>query len=670
MPVHSCAFVSGDNRTRMGVEGNLMATHDLSKFSWTLSGWRPYSWRLGSPGADWDTQPDVGPVEARVPASVQQCLLEAGILEDWHVGLNSRHCEWVEHRHWVFTTGIPAGLLEPGERVVLDAQGLDHAGWVLVDGQEAAHFSGSLVPHRFDLTQRLGDGQSHRLSILFEEPPREQGQMGYTSRSRHFKARYNYSWDWCPRFVPIGVWDTLTLKAGWNAAIELTSMEATLEEDNQTGRMELSVSVAAAAGGCQVTARILDEDREIASSTVPVESGTGRVSIESIPVEPWWPNGEGKSRLYDVAVSVHNADGEAVWECRRRAGFKRVQWLPCEGAPDGAEPWLCEVNGRPVFLQGVNWTPARVGYHDTTVDEYATLIGLYREMGCTCLRVWGGAILEKEVFYDLCDEAGILVWQELPLSSSGIENAPPDGGAVIAKVCAIAESYIRRRAHHVSFLLWSGGNELTVERDGVQQPADYTHPCMAALRGAIRSNDPNHRFIPTSPSGPRFSAAREEFAQGVHHDVHGPWGIEGFVKDLDDWRAYWKEDDALFRSEVGMPGAADTALIARYSDGMQVVPAEGEYWRHTAAWWTQWARVKDRVAEGNVEAYVELTQREQAEAYATAAASCKERFPRCGGFLVWMGHDCFPCPANNSIIDFDRNPKPAYHALEKVFQGE
>ena len=653
-----------------------MAVVDLSDQPWTVAGWRPFCWRMGkSAETGGGMKPDIAPVPAAVPGSVQQTLLDAGIIEDWHVGLNSRLCEWVEHRHWDFTTELPAGLVSPGEAVFLDAQGLDYWGWVLVDGEEVARFQGALIPHRIDLSDALGDGAAHQLSIVFEEPPREQGQFGYTSRSRYFKPRYNYSWDWCPRFVPIGVWDSLSLVTGPETRFDLAGMRATLADDNQTGRVDLTVEVVPRQlhddAAITLEAVVTRDDCELARASMTTGPGSNRITLDGLQVEPWWPNGAGDQPLYNVTVEARSTDGALLWSQQRRAGFKRVEWMPCEGATPDAEPWICTVNGKAVFLQGVNWSPLRVGYPDTTDAEYARLVELYRDMGCTAVRVWGGAILEKACFYDLCDAAGILVWQEFPLSSSGIDNLPPDDPDVIADMTRIAASYIRRRSHHVSLLLWSGGNELLQfpegKTEGMGAPVDCTHPCIAALRDLVAKEDPGHRFIATSPSGPSAWGTDEGWGKGVHHDVHGPWGMGGTYKDMDAWRAYWAKDDALFRSETGMPGACDAALLERYCGGMQVFPPEGEYWRHTAAWWTEWLRLEGPMKGKSLADYVGLTQHEQAEAYAVAATACKDRFPRCGGFLIWMGHDCFPCPTNNSVIDFERNPKPAYHALKEVF---
>ncbi|MBN2312169.1 MAG: hypothetical protein JXR94_24535 [Candidatus Hydrogenedentes bacterium] len=652
-----------------------MAVVDLSGLDWTVAGWRPFCWKLGhSAETDWAMGPDVGPIEAAVPGSVQEALLRAGLLPDWNEGVNSRACEWVEHRHWQFETVVPAGSVGRGEQARLMASGLDYAGWVLVDGQEVDRFQGALTSHRFDLTESLGDGKEHRLGIVFEEPPREQGQFGFTSRSRFFKSRYNYSWDWCPRIVPIGIWDGLNLESGPSLVFEIQRIHAALSPDSRTGSLEIILETDEelwdSCEKCTIVATVRDGDTEIEQASFEPGEGFHTLMLDGLRVEPWWPNGEGDAKTYTLDIEARDSTGTAVWADRRTVGFKRVKWIPCEGAHEDAEPWVCKINGKPVFLQGANWVPPRASYADATAEEYAELVGLYRDMGCNLLRVWGGGILEKSAFYDACDKAGILVWQEFPLSSSGIENAPPEDPAVIKNLVLIANSYIRRRAHHVSLLLWCGGNELFSKPNGNDRPADYSHPCIAALKELVEREDPGRRFLPTSASGPRFYGNPEDNGKGVHHDVHGPWGLGSF-DDLAAWRAYWEADDALFRSEVGMPGAASPEQFQRYARDVELWPPTTDYWKHCSAWWVQWDRFKERLkklgAQKGLAQYIRLTQEQQAEAYAIAAQCCKSRFPKCGGFVIWMGHDCFPCPANNSVIDFLRRPKPAYHALKQVF---
>jgi beta-mannosidase len=487
------------------------------------------------------------------------------------------------------------------------------------------------------------------------------------------KPRYNYGWDWCPRFVPIGIWGELTLEYGDSLSFELTDVESELKEDNTTGRLSLAIDADGDVSSDEVelVAVLMDGNDQIACVSRFVTPGEHTLDFEPLSIEPWWPNMMGQAKVYELKVSAIKND-QTVWSQYRNIGFKRIKWLPCQDAPAEAKPWICEVNGMTVFLQGVNWTPLDANYIDTPDEQYEEVISLYCDMGCNIFRVWGGGIIEKEVFYQLCDQNGILVWQDFPMSSSGIENYPPDDEAFISDLTVVAKSYIHRLKHHVSLLLWSGGNELT-ERDKVGTPIDKNHPCIVAMRKVVEEYDASRRFVETSPSGPRFQAHPDDYGKGMHHDVHGPWGFDAkVIRGLDAWFRYWKDDDALFRSEVGMPGAANLETIKQYDDGM-VWPPEGAYWFHTAAWWTQWKQFKpilqDKSEESGLPEYIRLTQEQQAKAYEVAAKRCKERFPQCGGFIIWMGHDSFPCPANNSVIDYARKIKPAYYALKDIFRN-
>jgi beta-mannosidase len=642
---------------------------DLLARTWRLRGWRPFAWQLSySMELRSELHNDVPPLTATVPGSAHTALLAAGWIQDWNRGLDSLLCEWVEHRHWDFTTEIASGEIAAGQRVALLAEGLDYSGWILVDGKTAATFKGALVPHTIDLTTQLADGRAHTLALIFDTPPPEQGQIGFTSKSTFFKPRNNYSWDWCPRMVPVGIWDSLALQVGEPVA-ELTRLSALLNDNLSIGKVIATISTQR--DGVATTIRLLRDGTEVTALDTQLTAGENRIELEVHDVALWWPATHGQQALYEVHVA---AGGMPV--AQRRVGFRRLRWLPCEGAPAGADPWICEINGKPIFLQVVNWTPIRLDYHATTGDDYRRRISLYREMGCNLLRVWGGAYPEREIFFDLCDGAGLLVWQEFPLSSSGIDNWPPEEPQAIDDLCGIGRAMVRRRRHHACLALWCGGNELQHapgRKDGIGIPVTLDHPCIAALTRLVAEEDPGTRFLPTSSSGPRFMAAQADFGKGLHHDVHGPWNLES---ELTAWEKYWTADDSLFRSETGMPGAAPLALILHYCGDANPWPpnATNPYWLHTGAWWLQWDRFRAEL-EGlsgpeGLKRYVTLSQDLQAQALTIAARACRDRFPRCGGFLLWMGHDSFPCPVNTSIIDFDGNPKPAYHALKEIFTGK
>ena len=660
---------------------------DLSQLDWTLRGWRPHVWKLGKSVETGEVMStDIAAMPAQLPGSVQGNLKRAGILPDWNVGLNSLLCEWAEHRHWDFSAHLSAEemtrVLAGGERVFLCAESLDYSGWILVNDVEVAQFRGAMIPQRIELTPFLKSGEAARLSIVFDAPPEEQGQIGYSSRSKFFKPRYSYSWDWCPRLVPAGVLAPFELKSGRDLAVSVQRVLATLGDDNAHGDLQIEIGfdqeLSPNLKDAEVEAVLRDFDgKEIARKTSRVlADGGATIEFSDLPVQPWFPNGSGAQPLYDLEIVAKSGGAEISYETRK-IGFKRIEWRACEGAAENALPWICVANGTPVFLQGMNWVPPQLNYLDATNSEYSRLLETYREMGCNILRVWGGAILGTPHFFNECDRLGIFVWQEFPLSSSGVENEPPSDPQVLAELEKIATSYVRRRRDHVSLLFWCGGNELQARgEDGIEKPCDESFAALAMMRDVVAREDGVTRYVATSSTGPEFYAFPKNFGKGVHHDVHGPWGWSGVEGGtMESWREYWENDDALFRSEVGMPGAMSVELIRKYAGHEELWPPTTRLWKHSCAWWIQWARYRDKIdtsaeEETQLAQYVEITQREQAEALSFAAQRSKERFPRCGGFMLWEGHDLFPCLNNNAIIDCEGNLKPAAVALGKVFRGE
>ena len=643
---------------------------DLSEKAWRLRGFTPYGAELGeSMELGLSLPPDHPEVAARLPGSVQEALRLAGDLPDWNAGLRGRECEWVENREWVFDTDLGPEPCGEGRRLVLRCDGMDGVGEVTFNGHTVGAFANAYVPHRFDLTPWLRVGSENRLALVFRPPPRWLGQTGYTSRMRDLKPRFNYTWDWTPRMVQQGVWDRIGLEVIDEAEPTLSDLRIDATYDPGSGTGKVSVRVAASGGTSRIAAAsIALGGRSLDAAEAALDGGVASFELTVPQARPWLPNGSGEAVLYDVSVELR--DGDAACEShRRRVGFRRIEWRACEGAPAGADPWLLHVNGEAVFCQGVNWTPIRCNFAEVTPEMIRDRVRTYRDMGCNLLRVWGGAVLESESFYDACDEMGLMVWQELPLSSSGLENWPPEDEAFGEKMQRIAESYVRRRHHHASLIMWCGGNELMGgpdgARHGVGRPVDLSHPLMAKLSATFQTIDPDRRFIPTSSLGPRFNAHPDEFGTGVHWDVHGPWKIES--------EAYWSADDALFRSEVGAPGASPAELIRRYADGLATMPANlsSPLWRRSS-WWIDWDRFLAESGHGEdatLEQFVAWSQADQATGVRRAAASCKRRFPRCGGVVIWMGHDCFPCCANTSVLDFEGRRKPAADALAEVFHA-
>ncbi len=509
------------------------------------------------------------------------------------------------------------------------------------------------------------------LQIWFQLSPRWLGEFGYTSQIKEWKPRFNYYWDWISRLVQIGIWDRITLEIVRDGEIVGLKCLTGASPASKEGSVQLSIAVN---GGKYLRAVLKDGDRILREQTVAVGDGATELSWNNLPVELWWPVGLGSQRLYPLQVQLLDQEKRCLDSRDIRVGFRHIEWKRTRGAPQAAPPYLCVVNGKELFLFGVNWTPIRPNFADLQDEDHRKRLLVYQDIGVNMLRVWGGGFLERESFYDICDEKGLLIWQEFPLCSSGLDNFPPDDPTSMEQMSAIAESYIRRIQHHVSLFLWCGGNELKDNRMGHETGQSTLtigkHPLIVKLGEIVRREDPSRSFLPTAPYGPIGTFELSSCGKAAHWDVHGPYKLDGPPDG--QWRDLWQHDDAMFHSEMGAPSTSSAEIIRRFKGNLNELPGthENPLWNRQP-WWVDWPRFAQEKGHepASLEEFVTWSQQRQAEALTIAVSAAKSRFPACGGLILWMGHDAFPCTANTSIIDFDGNPKPAALALKNMLRN-
>jgi beta-mannosidase len=648
-------------------------TYDLSQLPWKLYSFEPFIENALAQLTDYaqSTDAEIRGIPAPVPGSVQLALLNAGVIKDWNVALNARDCEWVENRDWVYQTAIPDEWIKDAGQIRLHCAGLDYTGSVMLNGQVVKPFKGSFIPYSFDLKPHLKPS-GNLLQILFTPPPRWLGEFGYCSRMTEWKVRFNYYWDWISRLVQCGIWGEINLQVIRGA--EIAIWRSTSDADLATGKGILNLSGSVRGGGT-LRIRLSQGDRTIREASLDASAFQQGLRWNDLPIELWWPNGMGAQPLYDLTCELLDREGRSVELQSRRVGFRHIEWRRTKNAAPSADPFLCVANGRELFLFGVNWTPIRPNFADLKEQDYTKRLDVYRDCAMNVMRVWGGGFLEKEWFYNGCDERGLLVWQEFPLSSSSIDNYPPGDPATVEAMGAIAESYIALRQHHASLLLWCGGNELSDNRIHPDDPTAVTlaHPVMARFAQLVARDDPSRRFYITAPYGPEINFTPQNCGKGIIWDTHGPYDVDGPMGPSGiSWKHLWEIDDAMFHSELGVPSASSAALIRRYKGDLPEMPAthDNPLWNRQPWWinWNQFAVEKGREPR-NLEEFVDWSQARQAAGLAMAARMLLARYPACGGMILWMGHDAFPCTANTSIVDFDGNPKPAAIELGKIFRS-
>lgn len=642
---------------------------NLSSLDWILTGTHPYYWKL-------DEQMNTGkiiqfsnpPIKANVPGSVQKALLDSGVINDWNYGLNSNGIEWIENRHWIYQTNLPGEFFSNKERkYILNCLGLDGEGEIWLNGNKVGTFGSAFISYKFDIKPYINT-DNNILSIIFYSPEKYQGQVYWTSKTKLIKPRFYYNWDWCPRLVQIGIWDNIYIESLDD--FDLSTLLTFTDVDLKLKKGLIFFKDLFWNNSCRLHVILKDLTNNILVDTI-LDNDLSKgyfLSINNILL--WNPNGKGKQYLYSLECELIDNKNNILDRVIRKIGFRKIEWNSCKKHSSDSLSWLCKINGEPVFLQGFNWTPVKVMFADVTEEEYRSLLLKYRDLGVNILRIWGGGFLEKECFYNLCDELGILVWQEFPLSSSGIDNTPSDDSNIILRMKDIVECYIRKRHYHTSLFMWGGGNELYTKDN--RAPLDFTHPMLIEIKRTVECLDNFHRLVPASPSGFAIYNDKSFYGDGIMGDVHGPWWLpeEPSDDEMSNIKKYWSESDALFHSEVGVPGASSISLFKKYypEEYLSDVGPYNPIWTRFL-WWLEdehFLKSNPGLKSISLEKYIEWSQKRQEKGLSIALAEAKKRFPACGGFIIWMGHDCFPTPANTSIIDFDGEYKPVAYILKSI----
>lgn len=653
----------------------------LSGNDWQILGLVPGGWqslRVGLAGTDLDQlQPPVpGWLAAQVPGHVQADLLDAGEIPDWRYDRDSRSCEWTSHRDWVYRKRF---RLDPdlrgapgGSEVRLRFDGVDDACHVFLNGVALGRHIGMAEPFEHQVTSQIRWDGDNELVVVVEQAPPEPilwGQMGWSSQVRHWKARFSYGWDWCTRLVPLGIWDHVRLLLIDRFRLVDVHVQPWLDPDAEGGpaevRVTARVAVLAALTG-RLVATIVDPAGAVvavAERVVSLWPGEVEVDLGASVVDPclWWPNGAGAQPLYHLDLVLEDGEGVVVDASCVSFGFRHLRWVPASQAPADARPYALEVNRRPVFLKGWNWVPVDQLYGRPHEAAYRHLLRLVTRAGCNLLRVWGGGILERELFYDLCDQAGIMVWQELGQSSSGIDNVPPADEEYLSYALAQTEAMVRRIRSHASLVLWCGGNEL-VGPDEV--PLGEDHPTLAALGEMVGRLDAGRRWLPTSPSGPVFAASLDRLGQ--MHDVHGPWIYLG---PQDHYRFHDGIDPLLY-SEVGVEGAANLSSLRRTLPPERLWPPDrtNPSWVHHGNWWLNREMVERLFGPlGDIEPFVAASQWLQAEGLRYVTGACRRRPGRTAGILPWQLNEAWPNASCTNAVDYWGHPKPAYWAVAAAY---
>ena len=587
---------------------------------------------------------------AQVPGAVQLDYARAHDLSPYWVGENFLEYGWMEDAFWHYRTSLDGRLARDDDRVYFVSQGIDYECSVFLNGVQVAHHVGMFSEVRIDLTNHIKPDEGNELRIVCFPIPRKPGApAGRWEAADSCKAHVSYGWDWHPRLVPVGIWDETRIEVGPPSALIDVDVYATVTRDLSSGLIAVRPTFA---GDLRpYTVAVTDPNGRLVA-TVDSQDAEARIDVPSPQL--WWPMGEGRQDRYEVSVSPVSGAGQSRVQ---RVGFRSVKLVMNEGAwdePSGfpktrsTPPITLEVNGRRIFARGSNWVPPDVFFGSITADRYETMVRRAVEANFNIVRIWGGGIANKDVFYELCDEHGLMVWQEFPLACAEHSDDP----AYLSVLEAEATAIVLRLRSHPSLVMWCGGNELFNSWTGMTDQ----HHALRLLGSITYELDRGTPYLPTSP---------------VYGMAHGHYVFHDRDTDEEVFAVMARSANTAY-TEFGMPSASPIAVLETFMSPEELAaPGPGGVWEsHHAygAWkgggpdtWLCESTLRTYFGEDlTTERLVFYSQLLQSVGYQAIFEEARRQWPACSMALHWCFNEPWPAAANNSLIAWPDVPKPAY----------
>jgi len=618
-------------------------------------------------------------IDAVVPGNVELDLVRAGIEEDPFYSQNLYNFRKYEFYQWWFEKEFKAPEDFRGKDVFLLLKGLNTFGSIWINGEIAGQVSNMLIEHELDITNLIKIGDKNHIAIRIESPINKvrdkEFPVNVTSAGNIDEMvwlrmpPHSFGWDIAPRLLSAGIWRDIEIVAREKTYIKEVYYAT---RDLNANKAELVVKFR-----FKTDKPILDDfsvriTGKCEDSIIEGSYKTKFCSDEAVLVVPnpklWWPKGYGKQHLYDMEFQLLYK-GEVVDTYRNRIGIRLFEIETEYDSDMDNNEFKIWVNGTPVMAKGTNWV-ALDALHSRDKDRLKKAHDMLDDLGCNIVRCWGGNVYEDHEFFDLCDERGIMVWQDFTLAC-GIYPQNDEFCSIIENE---ATAIVKKLRNHPSLLLWAGDNEI----DGMYYwnkyclpTARYNRISREILPRVVGSHDPFRMFIPSSPYIPDHITG--DLSVPEQHN----WGPRDYFKG-----DFYKHSTAHFISEIGYHGCPAVSSIKKFIAPDKLWPFmdnddwdthNTDYIKAERRGYNRNKLMADQVeimfgyVPDNLEEFALASQISQAEAKKFFIEMVRLKKWRRTGIIWWNLLDCWP-QFSDAIVDYYFVKKLAYHYIKRVQQ--
>ncbi len=639
--------------------------------------------------------------KATVPGCVHTDLFAHRLIPDPFYGKNELDVQWVDKKDWEYRTTIQLSkrdLIE--DKMELVFEGLDTYADVFINDRKILSADNMFRIWKADIKPYVMEGENTIL-VYFHSPIMHDfdkpDQLGYNlpADNDHSedgeveekklsvfarKAPYHYGWDWGPRFVTSGIWKAVYIEKWSKTRIrdvfiqqsqvtkEVAELKAVVEVES-TNKRDIKLT-------------IFDQHGFTRSEKFSLEKGLQAVELPFSIMEPhlWWSNGLGEPYLYQFTLEL-SEEGTTYGSKQVKTGLRSIHLV--QEQDQNGNSFYFELNGVPVFMKGANHIPNDSFLTRVDKDAYEHEIATAAASNMNMLRVWGGGIYEPDVFYELCDAYGILVWQDFMFACSMY----PGDEAFLNNVRQEAIDNVKRLRNYACIALWCGNNEMDAawaeyiedagwgwkQRYNDQQRKEiwqaYDQIFHYLLPDVVNKYDELTAYWPSSPMQALTAdeAQHASFETIKSGDIHY-WDVWHGQKPL---QAY-KDNVGRFMSEYGFQSFPEEKTVLTYAEEKDFALDSSVMLHHQ----------KNGAGNHLIKTYMDMYYKEpkdftsflslshalQAKAIRSAIEAHRLHKPYCMGTLYWQMNDCWPVASWSSMDYYGRWKALQYDVRDRFKQ--
>lgn len=550
----------------------------------------------------------------------------------------------IEDWFWSYKTNITCEA-KNDEKIFFVTEGIEYEYDIKLNGKVLTHHEGMFTKVEIDITDELKDGNELEI-LIYPHPKREGAAPCRDQADQSVKPCVSYGWDWHPRLIISGIWNETYIETRGKSYIRDAEVKYKLNKDLTEADLHFDIE-------CDDAVEITLWDME---GNELYKGDNCDIHLDKVNL--WWCRGQGVPYLYSWSVKSNEN------EIKGRLGLKKVRlvmsgqkaWdVPFFPKSRANAPITIELNGRKIFAKGSNWVNADIYTATISKETYRTLVTYGFEANMNIFRCWGGANVDKEPFFDICDELGIMVWQEFPLACNNYVGTP----SYLAVLEPEAKAIIKRVRRHACHVLWCGGNELFNSWSGMTEQS----LALRLLDKICYEEDFGKPFIMTAP------------LNGMGHGYYQFYDPE---TDRNVFEIYRNSCKSAY-SEFGTPSIASMEQLRAIFDeetlNNPTDKADSPWVLHHGfkAWsvnsWCNFDFIEKYFGKQNtIEDYVNKSNILQCESYKCIFEEARRQKPDCSMAMNWDYNEPWKTAAGNNIIEYPTKRKPSYYAVQSALR--